>query len=68
MMNTFQENNSDLVEWISSIIDSCNNQFHFDAVDKLIELYFEREKNEDMKLELQIKKQQKWNDIHNILT
>jgi len=56
-----------LATWIASIIDSCNNDFHFDAVDNLIDLFYEREKNEALKIELTLMKQQKWNDIHNIL-
>ena len=57
-----------LANWIIQIIDSCNNDFHFDAVDRLIELFYEREKNEDLKVELMLLKQKKWNEIHNILT
>lgn len=57
-----------LANWIIQIIDSCNNDFHFDAVDRLIELFYEREKNEELKIELMLLKQKKWNDIHNILT
>lgn len=57
-----------LANWIIQIIDSCNNDFHFDAVDRLIELFYEREKNEDLKIELMLLKQKKWNEIHNILT
>lgn len=56
-----------LANWIIQIIDSCNNDFHFDAVDRLIELFYEREKNEDLKIELMLLKQKKWNEIHNIL-
>lgn len=56
-----------LANWIIQIIDSCNNDFHFDAVDRLIELFYEREKNEALKVELMLLKQKKWNEIHNIL-
>ena len=34
--------------WLQTIIDSCTNDFHFDAVDKLIELY--KEKHNDIGL------------------
>lgn len=57
-----------LANWIIQIIDSCNNDFHFEAVDRLIELFYEREKNDDLKTELILLKQRKWNEIHNILT
>lgn len=56
-----------LANWIIQIIDSCNNDFHFDAVDRLIELFYEKEKNEELKVELMLLKQNKWNEIHNIL-
>ena len=36
-----------LNEWIENIIQSCTDDFHFEAIDKLIELYHERTKNED---------------------
>lgn len=54
-------------DWISRIIETCNNDFHFTAVDALIELYFHQVQDEQKYLELKIMRQDKWNDIHCIL-
>lgn len=62
------ENRKNLFEWISRIIETCNNDFHFEGVDNLIELFFERTKDEEKRTELRLLRQQKWNDIHLILT
>lgn len=57
----------DLYEWLVKIIDTCCHDFHFEAVDNLIELYYERVKDEAKKTELQMLRQNKWNEIHYIL-
>jgi hypothetical protein len=31
--------------WIMSIIDSCNNTFHFEAVNRIIDLYMHKYKD-----------------------
>ena len=54
--------------WITKIIETCNNDFHFMAVDKLIELYYESEKDDFLRDDLIIASNNKWNEIHNILT
>ena len=56
-----------IYDWVCRIIDTCNHDFHFEAVDRLIDLFYEREKDEAKKLELQIRKQDKWNQIHYIV-
>lgn len=56
-----------IFEWISKIIETCNQDFHFEAVDRLISLYYEREKDTVKRDELEMLKIQKWNLIHNIL-
>jgi len=61
------QNRKNLFEWISRIIDTCNHDFHFEAVDKLIELFFDRTKDEEKKTELLMLRQRKWNDIHYLL-
>lgn len=53
--------------WIMSIISSCNNDFHFEAVDTLIELFEARHKNEPLTTALQLWRMQHWNHIHTIL-
>lgn len=56
-----------LFNWISKIIETCTHDFHFEAVDNLIELFYEREKDEKLKTELQLLRRSKWNEIHFIL-
>jgi hypothetical protein len=57
----------EIYDWIVKIIDTCKTPFHFDAVDRLIALYYEREKDEAKMIELNLMKKQKWNEIHFIL-
>ena len=56
-----------IYDWIISIIETCNNDFHFEAVDKLIELFYEKHLDGEMRTELNILRQNKWNEIHSIL-
>ena len=42
-------NNNNLHEWILKVIETCKINDHLEGVDKLIELYYEKEKNEDDK-------------------
>ena len=53
--------------WIMGIIDSCNNDFHFEGVDKLIELFYQRHKNNDLHTCLLQLRAEHWNSIHSIL-
>jgi hypothetical protein len=54
-------------DWVARIIATSNNSFHFDAVDRLIDLYYEREKDEVKQTELKMLKKIRWDDIHTIL-
>lgn len=54
-------------EWIAKIIDSCNNDFHFDCIDNLIQLFLQKEGDEQLADDLKILRNKKWNDIHLIL-
>lgn len=55
--------------WIVNIIDSCNNDFHFTCVDKLIELFKQQHSNkEEMAVMLETQRAVHWNNIHAILT
>ena len=62
-----ENRNYNLFEWISKIIDTCHHDVHFEAVVRLIALYFEREKNESKRDELELQKIKKWDEIHMIL-
>jgi hypothetical protein len=59
--------NTNIKEWIIKIIESCKDDFQFEAVDRLIALHQERFKNEEEFLELSIKRAEKWNLIHGII-
>lgn len=54
--------------WLKKIIDSCNNTFHFDSVDVLIELFFVRHKFPELHTELWTYRANRWNTVHAILT
>ena len=53
--------------WIYNIIESCNNDFHFDCADMLISLYKSKYEDTDRVSELILLRQNKWNSIHTIL-
>lgn len=58
---------TDMFNWVAKIIDTCNNDFHFEAIDNLILLYFKKFKDENLKTELELLRAKKWNEIHVIL-
>ena len=53
--------------WIQNIIDSSNNDFHFDGVDKIIDLFHTKYNNSPLTICLQEQRQAHWNTIHSIL-
>jgi hypothetical protein len=57
----------DIYNWILRIIETCNNTFHFEAVDKLIDLFYEKYKDEKLTEDLKLRRIRMWNEIHNIL-
>ena len=58
---------TEIFNWIAAIINSCTDDFHFEAVDKLIEIFDAKFNNEDLSLELKTLRAVKWNDIHGII-
>ena len=54
-------------DWIKKIIESSNNTFHFEAVDRLIILFYEKYLDGSMRTDLQEKREKKWNQVHDIL-
>ena len=62
-----KSDNDTTYDWIVRIIETCTNQFHFDCVDKLIELYFQKTNNEVNKLELQFLRWMRYKDTQNTL-
>ena len=69
MTNLSNMHNQDqtLFDWVANIIKSCYHDFHFEGADRLIALYYEREKDEQKKVELEMMRKQRWDDIHVIL-
>ena len=53
--------------WVYNIIESCNNDFHFDCADALISLYDTKYGDTDRVLGLKLLRQNKWNSVHTIL-
>ena len=53
--------------WVYNIIESCNNDFHFDCADVLISLYNIKYGDTDRVLGLKLLRQNKWNSVHSIL-
>ena len=53
--------------WLQNIIDSSNNDFHFEGVDKLITLFEAKYCDSPLTLCLQEQRQMHWNTIHSIL-
>lgn len=53
--------------WIMGIIKSCNNSFHFEGADKLIEFYHTKYKLSGPYMELLQARTEQWNLIHQIL-
>ena len=53
--------------WVQSIIDSCNNDFHFDTVDAMIELYLTKHNDVNLKDLLLDQRNKHWIKIHGII-
>ncbi len=53
--------------WVYNIIESCNNDFHFDCADVLISLFNVKYGDTDNVSELRLLRQNKWNAVHAIL-
>ena len=58
---------SEVYDWIVKIISTCSDDFHFDCVDKLIELFYVRFGDADKRDDLIMISSQKWNQTHAIL-
>jgi hypothetical protein len=53
--------------WIQNIIDSCEHDFHFECVDKLIQLYHQRYNDDATFFELKKERDEHWNTTHAII-
>ena len=56
----------DTYTWVYNIIESCNNDFHFDCADVLISLFSIKYGDTDRVLGLRLLRQNKWNTVHTI--
>jgi len=61
------DNKKNLHDWITKIIESCRDDFHFEGVDRIIELFNDRHKDEELYVDLKLKRSEKWNEIHVII-
>ncbi len=57
----------DTYTWVYNIIESCNNDFHFDCADALISLFNLKYGDTESVSGLRLLRQNKWNNIHSIL-
>jgi hypothetical protein len=57
----------EVYDWIVKIINTCTDDFHFDCVDKLIDLFYVRFGDENKRDDLIMIRSQKWNETHAIL-
>jgi hypothetical protein len=55
---------SEIHDWISSIIESCNNDFQLECADNLIELFSKRTENSELIDNLRIERNTKFAVIH----
>lgn len=53
--------------WVQKLIDSCTNDFQFDGIDNIIELYHAKHKNTSLYMCLLEQRTAHWNTIHSIL-
>jgi hypothetical protein len=53
--------------WTYNIISSCNNDFHFDCADALIQLFAQKYGDTEMLMQLKQLRQYKWSHVHGIL-
>ena len=53
--------------WTYNIVRSCNNDFHFDCADALIDLFFQKYGENELLLQLKELRQNKWQSVHGIL-
>jgi hypothetical protein len=54
-------------QWLQGVIDSCKHRFHLECVDRLIELYYEKHRDEQLCDELKLMRQAKYDEIHSLL-
>ncbi len=57
----------DTYTWVYNIVESCNNDFHFDCADVLISLFSVKYGETDKVSGLRLLRQNKWNSVHTIL-
>lgn len=48
-----------IFKWIVNIIDSCENSFHLEAAEKIIELFYEKTKEHELTMQLKVLRKDK---------
>jgi hypothetical protein len=57
----------EIFDWITNIIDSCSEDFHFSAVDALIKLFASKFGEGELYDDLTLKREIRWNQINGII-
>ena len=66
-MKTSQHNIKEIQTWIKRIIDSCDNTFHFEGAQVIINKFKEICKKESEWVEVQDYFNEKYNKVHGII-
>lgn len=57
----------DIYQWVLNIILSCTEEFHFSAVDSLIQLFNTKYNDKDLYMELLLQREIRYNQINGII-
>lgn len=65
---TQQEEQASTFDWVKKAINSCKTPFQVTCADNLIHLFWKKFENEYDTTRLKMESQNKWDEIHSILT
>jgi len=54
-------------DWLIGVINSCFHDFHLECSDRLIDLFYDKYRNEGLRDELINKRQERWAAIHSVI-
>jgi hypothetical protein len=54
-------------DWLIGVINSCFHDFHLECIDRLIDLFYDKYRNEGLRDELTFKRQERWAAIHGVI-
>jgi hypothetical protein len=55
-------------DWIVRVLNTCTSTFHFEAIENLIVLFYQKYNDQALRVELDLLKARKWNEVHQVLT